>query len=268
MKSTKASASTLVEESRGSLRELALFAGAGGGILGGRLLGWKCVCAVEIENYLRRVLLARQRDGILPRFPIWDDIRTFSGAEWRGRVDVVTGGFPCQDISCTGTRVGIKGRKSKLWVEMARVVGEVQPSFVLVENVPDLLKRGLSTVLGDLACLGYNARWGVLGSEATGAVHKRQRIWILAYPHSTPQASRHTSKPSEKQPRYGKRSKDEVRNTYKRKLPTAALFPRGLDGVANRLDRIKAVGNGQVPAVVELAWTILGTGITESQGKR
>ena len=84
------------------MNELHLFAGVGGGILGGILLGHTTVCAVEIEPYCRRVLLQRQRDGILPKFPIWDDVCTFDGKPWRGKVDVVCGGFPCQDISCAG----------------------------------------------------------------------------------------------------------------------------------------------------------------------
>ena len=124
------------------MNELALFAGAGGGILGGHLLGWRTVCAVEIEDYPRRVLLARQRDGILPRFPIWDDIKTFDGTEWRGRVDVVSGGFPCQDISAAGKGAGLAGSRSGLWAEMARVIGEVQPACVWVENSPMLVIRG------------------------------------------------------------------------------------------------------------------------------
>ena len=84
------------------MNELALFAGAGGGILGGRLLGWRTICAVEIDPYARDVLLARQNDGCLPPFPVWDDVRTFDGRPWRGVVDVVSCGFPCQDISSEG----------------------------------------------------------------------------------------------------------------------------------------------------------------------
>jgi DNA (cytosine-5)-methyltransferase 1 len=169
------------------MNELALFAGAGGGILGGHLLGWRTVCAVELNPYARRVLLARQRDGILPRFPIWDDVRTFDGKPWRGRVDVISGGFPCQDISAAGKGEGITGERSGLWAEMARIVGEVRPRFALVENSPVLTSRGLGTVLGDLAALGYNARWGVL--SAADAIwlggtpcldHLRERIWIAA----------------------------------------------------------------------------------------
>ena len=85
------------------------------------LLGHTCVCAVEIEPYCRKVLLQRQRDGILPKFPIWDDVRTFDGKPWRGRVDVVCGGFPCQDISVAGSGAGIEGKQSGLWRDMARI---------------------------------------------------------------------------------------------------------------------------------------------------
>ncbi len=132
------------------MNELALFSGAGGGILGGQLLGWKTICAVEIERYARDVLLARQNDGMLRPFPIWDDIRTFDGKPWRGRVDVVSGGFPCEDISCAGKGTGINGDRSGLWYEMSRVVGEVQPSFVSIENSPLLTSRGLEVVLSKL----------------------------------------------------------------------------------------------------------------------
>ena len=162
------------------MNELALFAGAGGGILGGKLLGWRTVCAVEIEDYPRRVLMQRQNDGILEPFPVWDDIRTFDGKPWRGIVDVVSGGFPCQDISAAGKGAGITGERSGLWTEMARVIRDVRPRHVLVENSPLLVSRGLGVVLGDLAEMGFDARWGVLGADDAGAPHHRKRIWILA----------------------------------------------------------------------------------------
>lgn len=161
--------------------ELALFAGAGGGILGGLLLGWRTVCAVEIDPYARSVLLARQNDGTLAPFPVWDDIRTFDGRPWRGRVDVVSGGFPCTDISAAGKGAGIEGEQSGLWVEMARVIGEVRPRLAYVENSPMLTSRGLGRVLGDLAEMGFNARWGVVSAANTGAPHLRERIWIMAH---------------------------------------------------------------------------------------
>ncbi len=166
------------------MNELALFAGAGGGILGGKLLGWNTVCAVEIEKYPREVLLQRQRDGILSPFPIWDDICTFDGRPWKGAVDIISGGFPCQDISAAGKGIGITGSRSGLWKEMSRVVCEVRPRFVFVENSPMLTSRGLDTVLGDLSGMGYDARWCVLGADDAGAPHRRKRIWILAYTES------------------------------------------------------------------------------------
>ena len=161
------------------MNELALFAGAGGGILGGHLLGWRTVCAVEWEPYPASVLIARQNEGVLPPFPIWDDVQTFDGRPWRGRVDVVSGGFPCQDISAAGKGAGIDGERSGMWAHMARIIREVGPRYAFVENSPMLTSRGLGRVLGDLAAMGYDARWGVLGAVDAGAPHKRDRIWIV-----------------------------------------------------------------------------------------
>ena len=163
------------------MNELHLFAGAGGGILGGMLLGHTCVCAVEIEPYPREILLQRQRDGILPKFPIWDDVRTFDGRPWRGKIDCVCGGFPCQDISAAGKGAGIDGARSGLWSEFARIIGEIRPQYAFVENSPMLVSRGLGRVLGDLSALGYNAKWLVMGADDVGAPHRRKRIWILAH---------------------------------------------------------------------------------------
>ena len=172
--------------------ELELFAGAGGGILGGLLRGHTCIGAVEIEEYPRKVLLQRQRDGILPNFPIWDDVRTFriDNPETRGWIEVIrsvreeltiSGGFPCQDISSAGTGSGItKDSRSGLWFEFARIIREIRPARVFVENSPVLTSRGLGIVLGDLAEMGYDAKWGVLGAVDLGAYHERERIWISA----------------------------------------------------------------------------------------
>ena len=162
-----------------NLNELALFAGAGGGILGGKLLGWRTVCAVEWEPYPASVLCARQNDGFLPPFPIWDDVQTFDGHPWRGIVDVISGGFPCQDISAAGKGAGIDGERSGMWKQMARIIYEVRPRFAFVENSPMLTSRGLGTVLGDLASMGFDAKWGVLGAADIGAPHQRNRIWIV-----------------------------------------------------------------------------------------
>tara|TARA_R110000824_G_scaffold197027_3_gene380317 strand:- start:3212 stop:4030 length:819 start_codon:yes stop_codon:yes gene_type:complete len=267
------------------LNELALFAGAGGGILGGLLLGWRTRCAVEIDSHARRVLLARQRDGMLPRFPIWDDVQTFDGNPWKGHIDVISGGFPCQDISAAGTGAGITGKRSGLWGEMARIVGDVLPRYVFVENSPILTSRGLGVVLGDLASLGYDAKWCVLGAHHVGAPHKRNRIWILAT---------HTERLNAlEQPQlefWRGSSVDVARNGGEKQVANAIserlerLQPprttteainrsgdgsdsswwevepdvgRVADGVANRVDRLRAIGNGQVPAVAALAWETL-----------
>lgn len=166
---------------RERLHELALFAGGGGSVWASALLGHRVVCAVEIEAFQRSVLLARQRDGSFPVFPVWDDICTFDGKPWGGAVDLVSGGFPCTDISLAGKGAGIDGEKSGLWREMARVVSEVQPRFVFVENVRALVSRGLDRVLGDLADLGFDAEWDVFRASDVGAPHKRERLFILAY---------------------------------------------------------------------------------------
>lgn len=230
------------------MNELHLFAGAGGGILGGILCGHTCVCAVEIEPYCRKVLLQRQRDGILPQFPIWDDVRTFDGKPWRGRVDIVCGGFPCQDISAAGNGAGINGERSGLWSEMRRIIGEIRPRYAFVENSPMLTLRGLGTVLGDLAEMGYDARWGVLGPDILGADHRRARIWILADSYMRGREERRWEA-------------EPIRFEPTREGSHWQAIERPLlgmdDGMAHWVDRHHAIGNGQVPVVVESAWNIL-----------
>jgi DNA (cytosine-5)-methyltransferase 1 len=126
--------------------------------------------------------MQRQNEGHIPPFPIWDDVCTFDGSPWRGIVDVVSGGFPCQDISSANPNAqGIEGSRSGLWKQMHRIVREVLPTFVLVENSPMLVGRGLAVVLGDFAEIGYNARWDYFSAEDAGADHERERIFILAY---------------------------------------------------------------------------------------
>lgn len=275
----------MVLRKKRGLRELALFAGAGGGILGGLLLGWRTVAAVEIEEYPRAVLLQRQLDGILPSFPIWDDLRTFDGRPWRHEVDIITGGFPCQDISAAGLGKGLAGERSGLWAEMARVIGEVRPKYALVENSPLLTGRGLDWVLLDLAKMGYDARWCVLGAIDAGAPHKRDRIWILAHANE----ARWNGRPRGREKQTGRGqlvdSGCEMANSDGERFEKFNIAPKSdktrqypggdaagrretwwavepelgrvANGVARRVDRLKAIGNGQVPAVVELAWETL-----------
>src|ERR1700744_1014406 len=239
------------------LNELHLFAGAGGGILGGILLGHTCVCAVEIEPYCRKVLFQRQRDGILPKFPIWDDVRTFDGKPWRGLVDVICGGFPCQDISQAGKRAGLEGERSGLWTHQLRIIGEILPEIAFVENSPRLTFRGLNRILADFARLGYDAQWGVLGGIDAGAPHTRKRMWILAS-NSAGQRREWRGKKSDISKGPWRVGQFERLHEHCASLALrSGKHQRMVDGVANRMDRLKASGNGQIPAVVRLAWETL-----------
>lgn len=275
------------------MNELALFSGAGGGILSGKLLGWKTVCAVEIDTYAASILIQRQNDKILEPFPIWDDISTFDGKEWNGFVDVVSGGFPCQDISAAGKGKGIEeGERSGLWKEMARIICEVRPNYCFVENSPLLTLRGLDRVLGDLASMGYDAEWCVLGAREVGAPHKRERIWILGYNFSDSHKKRSGKKSKNIKNGFGEKKSDDIRsicpnvpnpmqmgfssksasikarNAIKNNFSgkwwrSEPGMGRVVNGMANRMDRIACLGNGQVPSVAAFAWNILFERINE-----
>lgn len=267
------------------MRELALFAGAGGGLLGSQLLGWRTRCAVEIDPWCRKILLQRQADGFLPGFPIWDDVRTFEGQQWRYQVDIITGGFPCQDVSAAGKGAGLEGKRSGLWSEMARIIGEVGPRYVFVENSPMLTGRGLDRVLMDLAKMGYDAVWGVFGAHTIGAPHKRDRIWIVANSRCGRQRGEDIWEIQQPggagtectgevvadadRERFEKRNiatKSDKTRQHPRCITAVGRniwwdvepgMGRVANGVANRVDRLKALGNGQVPGVAALAWSLL-----------
>ena len=290
------------------MNELALFAGAGGGILGGQLLGWRTVCAVEWEPYAACVLAARQNDGLLPSFPIWDDVQTFDGRPWRGVAQVISGGFPCQDISIAGKGDGLDGERSGMWRQMARIICEVGPEYVFVENSPMLVSRGLGAVLGDLSSMGFDAKWGIVGAKDVGANHQRDRIWIVAHSNSNGWTTRKKSRSlgttvSEQQEgqnnslnfegagslpategdvpnsmlnrlqriRSGgtterqiglrcRKGRNEEQNIYGADSTWWSVEPklgRVADGLADRVHRLKAIGNGQVPLCAATAWGLL-----------
>jgi DNA (cytosine-5)-methyltransferase 1 len=222
------------------LRELALFAGAGGGILGGLLLGWRTVCAVERDAYCAAVLAQRQDDGILPPFPIWSDIETFDGRPWRGVVDVVSGGFPCQAFSNAA-----HGRNTArdMWVEMLRIIGQVCPAYILAENVSE---SSIGSVQIDLKCCGYKTLRAPIGASDLGADHIRRRWWLFAYSN-------------DKSKLVGKvYAKTQVLSKFCASIwKTNPGKPRVDDGMANRMDRFRAIGNGQVPICMATAFRIL-----------
>ncbi len=170
-------------ESGDKLNVLSLFSGIEGLGTGIRIAvpGSRVVGYVEQDHYCQQVLLARMRDGSLDTAPIYGDVRTFDGKHWRGFVHLICGGFPCQDISNAGQRAGISGERSGLWSHFARLVGEIRPRYVYVENVAAILGRGMDTVLGDLSDLGYDSVWGVVSAAEVGAPHLRKRVFILAH---------------------------------------------------------------------------------------
>ena len=164
-----------------ALKVLDLFSGIGGFSLGlERTGGFETVAFCEIEPFPRAVLKEHW-----PDVPCYEDVRTLTADQLRSdgiAVDVICGGFPCQDISYAGGGAGLEGARSGLWSEIARLVSELRPQYVIVENVSALLSRGLGRVLGDLAEIGYDAEWHCIPASAVGAPHIRDRIWIIAYP--------------------------------------------------------------------------------------
>lgn len=219
------------------LRELALFAGAGGGILGGHLLGWRTVCAVEWNEYAASVLCARQNEGILPAFPIWDEVQTFDGKPWRGLVDVVSGGFPCQAFSNAARG---NNTAKDYWPEMLRVIGEVQPTYVFAENVSE---DAICNAQADLAEAGYQTLRCRLDAIQLGADHVRERWWLVAHTNSHNELGSTIDAKVEVLPKIGCRIWE-----------TNPPEPRMDDGMAARVDRLKAIGNGQIPAVAANAF--------------
>ena len=164
----------------------------------------KTVAFCEIEPYCRAVLRKHW-----PDVPIYDDIRTLTAKRLAAdgiAVDVICGGFPCQDISCAGAGAGIGGERSGLWREYARLIGELRPGHVIVENVSALLGRGLGVVLGDLAEIGFDAEWHCIPASAVGAPHRRDRVWIVAYPMHAAGSSEPRQQPS-KRPEIADRSR-------------------------------------------------------------
>ena len=244
------------------MNELALFAGAGGGILGGKLLGWRTVCAVEIDTYARRVLLARQRDGSLGPFPIWDDVRTFDGRPWRGHVGIVTAGFPCQGISTSNQGgQGLDDERSGLFFEAARIIGEVRPDYVFLENSPNILNRGIGRVLGSLAAMGYVGCHGVLGGESAGLDFKGERMWFVAKAPGIGWESllgcldgQHQAQGVPSPPAVDADTPGPLERirAHEQRCGQRALLGEP-DGSSHRVDRLRVIGNMQSPLMVPLA---------------
>ena len=161
------------------LNELALFAGIGG--ISHGLREWtRPICYVEADPDCVERLAVRIRSGELPIAPIWGDIRRFDPAPWIGAVDIITAGFPCQDISAAGADRGLEGERSGLFFQVVRLAAALQPGFLFLENVPPIRRRGLDRVVRELARIGYDPRWDTVSAADVGAGHLRKRWWSLA----------------------------------------------------------------------------------------
>lgn len=241
------------------LNGLDLFSGIGGLTLA--LKRWvRPVAYCEIDQYCQAVLLSRMADQALPTAPIWDDIKTLSGAELREGVDILYGGFPCQDISCAGYGKGLEGERSGLFFEIVRLVGEIRPQFVFLENVPAITRRGLGRVISEFMELRYDCRWTIMPAAEVGAPHLRKRWWFLARSkrngleeqgdcaiQDTHQQHRWSLQKSE-----DKGSADNATDTGW--WNTEPAVGRVVNGLPARVDRIRGLGNAVVPQCAEEAF--------------
>jgi len=269
--------------------------------LGSKILGWETVGYVEYEKYCQEIIKQRIADGILDAAPIFGDIRKFlsegyAGA-YQGMVDVVTGGFPCQPFSVAGKGLAENDPRN-MWPQTIAVIRAVRPRYSFLENVPGLLSHDyIRTVFGDLAESGYNCRWDVIGASDVGANHRRKRLWILAY--STNNGFNRNDKTcifegkilqDKKQSRNrgsgrierccknvpdpnktgclqqcGSESSEQEYSTIKfggwwQSEPSVGRLAHGM---AHRVDRLKAIGNGQVPLCMAYSFSKLSEGIIE-----
>lgn len=250
----------------------ALFAGIGGFDLGFERAGIKTLWQVELNDYCRKVLAKN-----FPNAERFYSVTTSGEHDWvLPKVDIVSGGFPCQDISVAGKGAGINGKRSGLWSEYARLVGELRPKYIVVENVAALLARGMGRVLGDLAALGYDAEWECLRASDFGAPHRRERIWIVAYPQSERNSEwckdGERGEPARELGRSGlckdiPNSHGERRGDTSQRHPAIRFFSgpyplgenwsvepdvgRVANGVPSTVDRLKGLGNAIVPQIAE-----------------
>ena len=280
------------------MKELSLFSGAGGGVLGTQLLGWETIGYVEYNEYCQRVIRQRIEDGCLDNAPIFSDVNAFISEgyadAYKGMVGVISAGFPCQPFSVAGKKAA-KDDPRNCWPQTLDIIRRVRPRYCLLENVGGLLSRKhryFETILKDLAESGYDAWWKVISAAEVGAPHKRDRLWIVAFNPNNLSMGRE-ERPSEgvqsifEEPE-GQESEHvcegvpragDVAHTSSERLegwelsigeeeayaPTGSTcwwhteprVGRVANGMAHRVDRLKALGNGQVPAVVEAAFRLL-----------
>lgn len=273
----------------GEVNVLDLFSGIGGFSLGLERAGMRTVAFCEIDPFCRRVLAKHW-----PNVPCYDDIRTLTAERLAAdgiSVDLICGGFPCQDISVAGKGAGLAGERSGLWREYARLIGEIRPRYVVVENVAALLGRGLGDVLGDLAALGFDAWWDCIPASDLGAWHERDRFWDVAYSGgegleglrlaervseeiAVARGDRFAADTSREQWLYVIRERglcaildgNPDRPTWAgQQWPkTQSVLCRVVDGIPDRVGRTSACGNAVVPQIPE----IIGRAILAAEVQR
>jgi DNA (cytosine-5)-methyltransferase 1 len=272
------------------LRTLSLFSGIGGIELGlERTGGFSTVGFCEIDKHCHKVL-----NKHWPEVPIFKDVNTLCKSDIPDGVDVITGGFPCTDVSYAGNAKGLfdengNRTRSGLWKEYARIIDEFRPKFCLIENVGHLRKNGLGIVLADLARIGYDAEWYTITADCVGYPHQRERLFIISYPRSQRLdgnigEERHLQDDSERSssPAHSEREEcqselsevrkvlsrgtfDSIRSTYSDERAIVSSVRRVTDGIPEGLDerrrkqRVKQVGNAVVPRIAE----IIGNAILE-----
>jgi DNA (cytosine-5)-methyltransferase 1 len=248
------------------MTELSLFTGAGGGILGSKLLGWKTLGYVEWDDYCQQIIAQRIKDRLIDRAPIFGNIRSFIdqgyAASYKGLVDIISAGFPCQPFSACGHQLGGADERN-MWPETIRAIRTIRPAFAWLENVPNLLTSGyFENITGNLVESGYNCRWCVLGADTVGSLCQGERLWILAF-----EANGSKLESIDIQKPILSCSKESFRRKYTRAVCEALSqddyteYKRDSDAVARGMERLKAIGNGQDPFLVRAAWELLIKGI-------
>lgn len=244
------------------MKVLDLFSGIGGFSLGLERAGMQTIAFCEIDPFCRKVLKKHW-----PEVPIHEDIKTLDGKHYRGTIDVVCGGFPCQDLSQSGLQRGFDGDRSSLYSEMLRIIGECKPKWAIFENVTNLLNgnHGLwfSVFLNDLAAIGFDAQWHCISASEFNAAHARDRVWIIAYPNSSNGEGLDFPQPlcthsEESRRRQHSRAIDAC-------LPADDYANGGRDSydVPRVMDRLRSLGNAVVPQIPEL----IGKAIIQANNK-